>query len=95
MMPIPISNCTVFAEDTTLLLTLVAVISGVVVIMAVLLIVLHCRRLRVRTKGLGSKVTEAAESFTDQEIWPGPGEAGECHDVTESKVSQFCGGKVL
>ena len=43
----------------------------------------------MRTKGLGSKVTEAAESFTDQEIWPGPGEAGECHAVTESKVSQF------
>ena len=95
MILITIPNCTVFAEDTTLLLTLVAVISGVVVIMAVLLIVLHCRRLRVRTKGLGSKVTEAAESFTDQEIWPGPGEAVECHDVTESKVSQFCGGKVL
>ena len=75
-------------EDTTLLLTLVAVISGGVVIMAVLLIVLHCRRLKIRTKGLGDKVTEAVESFTDQEIWPGHGEAEECDTVasSESKV---------
>ena len=76
-----------FTEDTSLLLTLVAVISGAVVIMAVLLIVLHCRRLRVRTKGLGDKVTEAAENFTDQEIWPGH-EAGEGDmAASELKVS--------
>ena len=74
-------------EDTSLLLTLVAVISGAVVIMAVLLIVLHCRRLRVRTKGLGDKVTEAAETFTEQEIWPGH-EAGEGDmAASELKVS--------
>ena len=89
----------ILTEDTTLLLTLVAVISGGVVIMAVLLIVLHCRRLRVRTKGLGAKVTEAAEGFTDQEIWPGH-EVGECDNpASESKVSvSFAGmksGKVL
>ena len=79
----------IVTEDTTLLLTLVAVISGGVVIMAVLLIVLHCRRLKIRTKGLGDKVTEAVESFTDQEIWPGHGEAEECDTVasSESKVS--------
>ena len=69
------------------LLTLVAVISGGVVIMAILLIVLHCRRLRVRTKGLGDKVTEAAENFTEQEIWPGH-EAGEGDmAASELKVS--------
>ena len=63
-----------------------AVISGGVVIMAVLVITLHCRRLRVRTKELGYKATQSEDNFTEQEIWPAskPGEI-----ATESKVS-FC-----
>ena len=41
----------------------------------------------MRTKGLGDKVTEAAENFTEQEIWPGH-ETGEGDmAASELKVS--------
>ena len=55
------------SEDTTLLLILVAVVSGGVIIMALFLIILHCRRLQVRSS---KSLHNMNNDKSDHEIWP-------------------------
>ena len=50
------------------MLVLVAAVSGVVIVMAMFLIILHCRRLEVRTHK-----TLSIHEKSEHEIWPDSG----------------------